>query len=46
MSSQYKLDLIKENLAEIIGVKELDEKILEGKTLKVYWVQVQQVDLI
>ena len=37
MSSQYKLDLIKENLAEIIGVKELDEKILEGKPLKVYW---------
>ena len=37
MNSQCKLDLIKENLAEIIGVKELDEKILEGKPFKVYW---------
>jgi hypothetical protein len=36
MSYQYKLDLIKENLTEIIGVKELEEKILEGKNLKVY----------
>ena len=37
MNSQYKLDLIKENLTEIIGVKELEEKILEDKNLKVYW---------
>ena len=37
MNKQEQLKLIKENLAEIIGEKELDEKIESGKPLKVYW---------
>ena len=37
MNNKEQLELIKENLAEIIGEKELDEKILSGNTLKVYW---------
>ena len=37
MNPQESLDFIKDNLAEIIGIKELEEKVLSGKTLKVYW---------
>ena len=37
MTPQESLDFIKDNLAEIIGIKELEEKVLSGKTLKVYW---------
>ena len=37
MTSQESLDFIKDNLAEIIGMKELEEKVLSGQTLKVYW---------
>jgi tyrosyl-tRNA synthetase len=37
MDIQFQLELIKENLAEIIGEKELDEKISSGKPLKIYW---------
>jgi tyrosyl-tRNA synthetase len=37
MNCEEQLELIKENLAEIIGETELDEKIKSGKTLKVYW---------
>lgn len=37
MDFTEQLELIKDNLAEIIGETELDEKIKSGKTLKVYW---------
>ena len=37
MNPQQSLDFIKDNLAEIIGMKELEEKVLSGQTLKVYW---------
>ena len=37
MNSQIQFELIKENLAEIIGEKELIEKLDSGKPLKVYW---------
>jgi tyrosyl-tRNA synthetase len=37
MNSEEQLELIKENLAEIIGEKDLVEKIKSGKKLKVYW---------
>lgn len=37
MSPEEQLELIKCNLAEIIGETELDIKIKSGKTLKVYW---------
>ena len=37
MEKKEQLNSIKENLAEIIGEKELDEKILSGKPLKIYW---------
>jgi tyrosyl-tRNA synthetase len=37
MNCQESLELIKDNLAEIIGLKELEEKILSGQTLKIYW---------
>jgi tyrosyl-tRNA synthetase len=37
MNMEEQLELIKDNLAEIIGEAELVEKIKSGKTLKVYW---------
>jgi len=37
MDTEQKLHLIKDNLAEIIGETELDEKIKSGNALKVYW---------
>ena len=37
MNIEEQLELIKDNLAEIIGEAELVEKIKSGKTLKVYW---------
>jgi tyrosyl-tRNA synthetase len=37
MNIEEQLELIKENLAEIIGETELVEKIKSGKKLKVYW---------
>jgi len=37
LQTQEKLSLIKDNLAEIIGEKELIEKLESGKPLKVYW---------
>ena len=37
MDTFTKLELIKDNLAEIIGEKELLEKLDSGKPLKVYW---------
>ena len=37
MNVKEQLELIKNNLAEIIGENELDEKIKSGKTLKIYW---------
>lgn len=37
MDIEYKTKLIKENLAEIIGETELDEKIKSQIPLKVYW---------
>jgi tyrosyl-tRNA synthetase len=37
MDSHTKLELIKDNLAEIIGEKELIEKLNSDKPLKVYW---------
>ena len=36
-NSKYNLELIKNNLAEIIGLNELEEKVRAGETLKVYW---------
>jgi tyrosyl-tRNA synthetase len=37
LNFETKLELIKDNLAEIIGEKELIEKLNSGKPLKVYW---------
>jgi len=37
MDNETRLNLIKENLAEIIGLKELEDKILKGETIKIYW---------
>jgi tyrosyl-tRNA synthetase len=37
MDFNEKIELIKDNLAEIIGEKELEDKIKSGKTLKIYW---------
>lgn len=37
MNIEEQLELIKDNLAEIIGEAELVEKIKSGKSLKVYW---------
>ncbi len=37
LSFEQKLELIKRNLQEIIGEKELDEKIKSGKEFSVYW---------
>jgi tyrosyl-tRNA synthetase len=37
LTVESQLELIKENLAEIIGEKELIEKLNSGKTLKIYW---------
>lgn len=37
MNTQEKLELIKDNLAEIIGETELLEKLNSGNPLKVYW---------
>ena len=37
MEIQTQLELIKDNLAEIIGENELVEKLQSGKPLKVYW---------
>ena len=37
MNFETKLELIKDNLAEIIGEKELLEKLKSDKPLKVYW---------
>src|SRR3989344_6242820 len=37
MDSNEKLEIIKRNLQEIIGVKELEEKITSGKEISIYW---------
>jgi tyrosyl-tRNA synthetase len=37
MDSLEKIEIIKENLAEVIGSQDLEKIINEGKNLKVYW---------
>jgi tyrosyl-tRNA synthetase len=37
MNSLKKIEIIKENLAEVIGSQDLEKIINEGKNLKVYW---------
>ena len=37
MNSQEKIEIITENLAEIIGLQDLEKIINDGKNLKVYW---------
>ena len=37
MNSLEKIEIIKENLAEVIGSQDLEKIINEGKNLKVYW---------